>query len=77
MNRKSVDLPTFRRDMKALGYGVSTRIGSQFVTATVKKDGVAINGGNVLTPEHLEEHRAFYDYRNATSVMDGEMRVML
>jgi len=77
MGKTSVDLPTFRRDMKALGYRVSTRSGSQFVTATVKKDGVAINGGNVLTPEHLEEHRSFYDYRNATSVMDGEMRVML
>lgn len=76
MDRKTVDLPTFRRDMKDLGYRVSTRSGSQFVAAAVKKDGAAINGGNVLTPEHLDEHRAFYDYRNATSVIDGGMRVM-
>jgi hypothetical protein len=77
MSKRTVDVATFRRDMKELGYGVSTRGGSQFVTATVKKDGVAINGGNVLTPDHLAQHRAFYDYRNATSVMDGGMRVML
>lgn len=76
MDKNTVDLPTFRRDMKALGYRVSVRSGADFDTATVKRDGLKINGGNVLTPEHLDEHRAFYDYRNRTSVVDGSVRVI-
>ncbi len=76
MGKTSVDLPTFRRDMKALGYAVTVRTGGEFATATVKRDGEKINGGNVLTPEHLEAHRGFYDYRNGTSVMNGGMRVI-
>lgn len=76
MTKTTVDLATFRRDMKALGYGVSVRGGSMFATATIKRDGRPVNGGNVLTPEHMAAHAAFYDYRNANSVMDGDMRVM-
>lgn len=76
MSTQTVDVASFRRDMKDLGYQVSTRTGSQFVTATVRRDGVAINGGNVLTPEHVAEHQAFYDYKNRTSVRDGDMRVI-
>lgn len=76
MGKATVDLSTFRKDMKALGYAVTVRVGSEFATAAVKRDGERINGGNVLTPEHLERHQAFYDYRNGTSVLDGGMRVI-
>jgi len=76
MPKSTVDLTTFRRDMKALGYKVSVSSGSQFATATIKHDGKPVNGANVLTQEHLDEHVAFYDYKNAHSVVDGDMRVM-
>ncbi|MFZ3482184.1 hypothetical protein [Sphingomonas sp. 3-13AW] len=76
MTKETVDLATFRSAMKALGYQVSARSGSMFITASVKRGGKQINGGNVLTPEHLEEHREFYNYKARVSVLDGSMRVM-
>ena len=76
-DRKTVDVAQFRRDMKALGYKVAITTMTDFKTARVSRDGVAINGGNVLTPEHMDEHRAFYDYRNATRVRDDAWTVIL
>lgn len=73
-----VQLADFRRAMKALGYRVRTRTNSSFIAALVcDADGNAINAGNVLTPEHVERHQAFYDYRNAHSVRDGDWVVTL
>jgi hypothetical protein len=68
-----VQLADFRRDMKALGYKVRIRSNSTFSNALIlDENDVAINAGNVLTPEHIAAHQAFYDYKNATSVRDGD-----
>lgn len=70
-DRRTVDVAQFRRDMKSLGYGVSVRNLSEFSTAEVSHEDVAINAGSVLTPEHLAAHAAFYEYRKTTRVRDG------
>lgn len=70
---KSLD--DFRQDMIELGYTVRVTTNSAFRSAKVLRAGVQINAGNVLTPEHIAAHRAFYDYKNAYSVRDGDMVV--
>lgn len=70
-SRKIVQVDQFRKDMKAIGYSVRTRRNSDFIAATVRDaNGNPINKGNVLTPDHFEKHKAFYDYKAGHSVRD-------
>lgn len=73
-----VQLSEFRAVMKELGYRVRTKTNTSFIAATVLDiDGSPINAGNALTPEHFEQHKAFFEYRNAHSVRDGDWIVTI
>lgn len=76
-SRQTVSLAQLRADMKAIGYTVAVRTNAEFKAATVSRDGKPINRGNVLTQEHLDEHRAFYDYRESHKVRDGDWIVVI
>ncbi|WP_298842351.1 hypothetical protein [uncultured Salinicola sp.] len=77
MAKREITQAQMRRELKDMGYGVRTRQGSEFSTATVTLDGDKINGGNVLTPEFLNEHREFFDWKNSVSVIDDGWRTIL
>lgn len=62
----------FRTDMKNLGYKVNVRTGSEFKMARVMDNGVCINSGNVMSQEHLNRHKAFYEYKQKHNVRDGD-----
>jgi hypothetical protein len=72
MSKAQKTLKEFKRDMKELGYKVSITTNSSFKTAKIFHDGRVINMGNILTPEHLQEHKDFYSYKNNNSVRDGD-----
>ena len=73
MAKTTVQLAEFGTAMKKLGYTVRIRTHSDFKAARVlDATGKAINAGNVLSPEHLAKHQAFYDYVNNHSVRDGD-----
>ncbi len=66
-----------RKALKAMGYQVRVRSMSEFSDASVLKNGKRINGGNVLTKDHLEEHQQFYDWKNSHSVIDDGWRTII
>lgn len=72
MSKIQKTLKEFKSDMKAMGYKVSITTNSTFKTAKIFYDGRVINMGNIITPEHLQEHRGFYAYKNNNSVRDGD-----
>ena len=51
-----------------------TEFKSLVVSAT---DGTKGNAGNVFTREFLDRHKAFFDYKNAVSIRDGDWVVTL
>ena len=77
MAKREITQSEMRRELKAMGYSVRTKQGSEFSTATVSLNGDKINGGNVMTPEFLEEHREFFDWKNSVSVVDDGWRTIL
>lgn len=77
MTKREINQAQMRRELKDLGYSVRTRQGSEFSTARVMLDGQQINGGSVITPEFLSEHRAFFDWKNSVSVVDDGWRTVL
>ena len=77
MPKREITQAEMRRELKAMGYNVRTRQGSDFSTATVTLHGDKINGGNVITPEFLAEHREFFDWKNSVSVVDEGWRTIL
>lgn len=76
-DRQTVSVAQLRADLKAMGYTVAVRTNAEFKAATVSRDGKPINRGNVLTQEHLDEHRSFYDYRETHKVRDGDWIVVI
>lgn len=75
--KTEVTLQQARKDLKALGYGVSVVTYSEFKSMHVSKDGEVINTGNVFAKSYLEKHKPFFDYKNAHTVRDGEWKVVL
>lgn len=70
--KNTVNAKEFRAAMTALGYQVRIATNAEFKSATVMRNGAKINGGNVLTQEHLDKHAAFYAWKNTHKVVDGD-----
>lgn len=77
MPKREITQAEMRRELKAMGYNVRTRQGSEFSTAAITLHGDKINGGNVITPEFLAEHREFFAWKNSVSVVDEGWRTIL
>lgn len=77
MSKRKITTAEMRRELRAMGYTVRTKAGSSFSMATVLRDGVQVNGANVVTREHLEQHAEFYAWREGVSVVDNGWRTML
>lgn len=77
MSKREITSAQMRKELKDLGYKVRIKSGSSFSTATVNRDGIQVTGFNVITPEFLDEHKAFFDWRNQVSVVDDGWRTIL
>ena len=74
---RTLNIKKARAELKALGYKLNTRTNSTFIEGRVSKDGVQINGGNVITPEFLEEHQAFFDWRRGVKIREDDWIVTI
>lgn len=75
---KAIQLGQFCKDMAELGYKVRTRQNSAFIAATVTDgQGIVVNSANVLTAEHFQKYKPFYDYRANHKVRDGDWIVTI
>ena len=79
MTDKTEVTPTeMRKALKAMGYTVRIKQGSQFSMATVTKDGDTVSGTNIMGPDYYKKHKEFFDYKNTHSVIDEDgWRTML
>ncbi|MBS7671393.1 hypothetical protein [Croceicoccus gelatinilyticus] len=66
-----------RKKLKELGLKVRVKSYSSFSEARVFDGDKQINGGNVLTQEHLDRYAAFYDFKNSHSIVDDGWRTIL
>ena len=77
MAKRQITAKLMRRELKEIGYKVRVSVGSEFSTAAVFKDTKKINGANIITPEFLEEHQPFFDWKRNVSVVDDGWRTIL
>jgi len=81
MMKKEMTLSEVKKEIKALGYKVRVKSYNEFKAITVldPETDTVINGGNVLTAEHLEQYKKYYDWKNAEdrSIHDGNFRCVL
>ena len=66
-----------RRELKEMGYKARITVGSEFSMAAVFKGDQKINGANIITPEFLDEHASFFEWKRNVSVIDKGWRTIV
>lgn len=78
MSRNSeITVKQLRAKLKAIGLKLRTRAYSAFSEGRVYDGEQQINGGNVLTADHLEKYADFYEIKNNFSVVDDGWRTII
>ena len=75
--KRQITQAEMRKELRQMGYTVRTKAGSSFSSANVSMDGVPVNGGNVLTREHLDKYEDFYSWKNSVEILDEGWRTVL
>ena len=78
MGKRTLTLTEAKAELKALGYRTRVKHHSEFSALRVFAGDVELTGANVITPEFLDEHAAFFDWRNkGVSVADDGWRYVV
>lgn len=75
--KRQITPAQMRAELKEMGYTVRIKRNSDFSSAVVTKGGDTVTGPNIITPEFLDKHQAFYDWKNGVSVVEDGWRTIL